>query len=487
MASLLTYLHALPKLHLYLLAAALTLVTTAALFLPNDQSSADEQLITTPIEAPEQNKRPETITLPLEVSSTHPADKLEPQDQRHLELAITTQNNSQIPAPVVADRPPSPEAVPVPVAVENWTEYKVKSGDSLTTLFKRAGLSSRDVYQVSQAASNQNALKYIKPGQTVAFLIEGGELQKLRHIRNRLQSTLIEHTEDGYVITEQERTPEARSVYAEADIRRSLFLDATEAGLPQRTIMQLAQIFGWDIDFALDIREGDHFRVLYEQDHLDGEALDQTRIIAAQFVNRGETFTAVRYTDSQGNSGYFSPDGRSMRKAFLRSPVDFSRISSRFNPERYHPVLGKKRPHRGVDYAASTGTPIKAAGDGKVIWRGTKGGYGRTVILQHGGNITTLYAHMSRYQKGVSNGSRVKQGQVIGYVGSSGLATGPHLHYEFRTNGVHRNPLTVELPAAEPIPAKERNAFTNEANRLMAELDRHSETQLAMNESGSQP
>ncbi len=487
MASLLTYLRALPKLHLYVLAAALTLVTTAALFLPDDQSSAKEQLITTSVKNSAPKENTDTITLPLEVSHTPVADDVAPETQHNPEPPVVVEGRTVVPAPVVASVSPSPAPIPVPAAVENWTEYKVKPGDSLTTLFKRAGLGSRDVYQVSQAASSQDALKYIKPGQTIAFLIEGGELQKLRHIRSRLHSTLVEHTDDGYVITEQERTPDAHSVYAEAEIRRSLFLDATDAGLPQRTIMQLAQIFGWDIDFALDIREGDRFRVLYEQDHLDGEALDQTRIIAAQFVNRGETFTAVRYTDSQGNSGYFSPDGRSMRKAFLRSPVDFSRISSRFKPERYHPVLGKKRPHRGVDYAASTGTPIKAAGDGKVIWRGTKGGYGRTVILQHGSNITTLYAHMSRYQKGVSNGSRVKQGQVIGYVGSSGLATGPHLHYEFRTNGVHRNPLTVELPAAEPVPAKERTAFKAEANRLMAELDRHSETQLAMNDNGSQP
>lgn len=373
----------------------------------------------------------------------------------------------------------------MPARVEDWVEYPIKSGDNLTTLFKRAGLGPREVYRVSQAVSGSDALKRLRPGQTLAFLIEDGLLRKLRHAQDQLNTTLIEMTDIGYQVQQLERTPEARTAYAEGSISRSLFLDAAEAGLSNKTIMQLAEIFGWDIDFALDIREGDHFRVLYEQDYLDAEPLDQSRILAAEFINQGKTFSAVRFTDSQGNSQYFAPDGRSMRKAFLRSPVDFSRISSRFKPERYHPVLGKKRPHRGVDYAAATGTAIKAAGDGKIIWRGTKGGYGRTIILQHGGNITTLYAHMSRYQKGLSNGSRVKQGQVIGYVGSSGLATGPHLHYEFRTNGVHRNPLTVALPAAKPIADKERTAFQAESKRLLAALNHQASTQLALSDQES--
>ncbi len=373
----------------------------------------------------------------------------------------------------------------MPARVEDWVEYPIKTGDNLTTLFKRAGLGPREVYRVSQAVSGSDALKRLRPGQTLAFLIEDGLLRKLRHAQDQLNTTLIEMTDIGYQVQQLERTPEARTAYAEGSISRSLFLDAAEAGLSNKTIMQLAEIFGWDIDFALDIREGDHFRVLYEQDYLDAEPLDQSRILAAEFINQGKTFSAVRFTGSRGDSQYFAPDGRSMRKAFLRSPVDFSRISSRFKPERYHPVLGKKRPHRGVDYAAATGTPIKAAGDGKIIWRGTKGGYGRTIILQHGGNITTLYAHMSRYQKGLSNGSRVKQGQVIGYVGSSGLATGPHLHYEFRTNGVHRNPLTVALPAAKPIADKERTAFQAESKRLLAALNHQASTQLALSDQES--
>ncbi|GAA0795439.1 peptidoglycan DD-metalloendopeptidase family protein [Marinobacterium sediminicola] len=380
---------------------------------------------------------------------------------------------------------PAPALKPVPQRVENWVEYPVKSGDNLTTLFKRAGLGPRDVYRISQAVSGSDALSRLRPGQTLAFLIEDGLLRKLRHAQDRLNTTLIELTDTGYQVQQLERTPESRTAYAEGTITRSLFLDASEAGLSNKTIMQLAEIFGWDIDFALDIREGDRFRILYEQDYLDDAPLDQSRILAAEFINQGKTFSAIRFTDSKGNSQYFAPDGRSMRKAFLRSPVDFSRISSRFKPERYHPVLGKKRPHRGVDYAAATGTPIKAAGDGKIIWRGTKGGYGRTIILQHGGNITTLYAHLSRYQKGLNNGARVKQGQVIGYVGASGLATGPHLHYEFRSNGVHKNPLTVALPAAEPVASEERAAFQAESERLLAVLNQHANIHLALSDEES--
>lgn len=423
----------------------------------------------------------DSTTLPMPV----------PMPEESATTATTTPAHSPDTKPDVAELLPEPsqqavEQKPVPARIENWVEYPVKSGDNLTTLFKRAGLGPRDVYRISQAVSGSDALQRLRPGQTLAFLIEDGLLRKLRHAQDQLNSTLLELTDSGYQVRKLERTPEPRTLYAAGTITRSLFLDAADAGLSNRTIMQLAEIFGWDIDFALDIREGDHFRVLYEQDYLDGEAINQSRILAAEFINQGKTFAAVRFTDSEGNSQYFAPDGRSMRKAFLRSPVDFSRISSRFKPERFHPVLGKKRPHRGVDYAAATGTPIKAAGDGKIIWRGTKGGYGRTVILQHGSNITTLYAHMSRYQKGLSNGSRVKQGQIIGYVGASGLATGPHLHYEFRVNEVHKNPLTVALPAADPIAERERPAFQAESQRLLSALNQHANTQLAQSEGSGQ-
>ncbi|PSL10490.1 murein DD-endopeptidase MepM/ murein hydrolase activator NlpD [Marinobacterium halophilum] len=455
---LLLTLRRLPKLHLTSAAIALATSIGAALLWP-------ESARIPPV--------PKHVALEASPTTSQPA-------QDTLTSSMPRMSDNILPA--VMDQP-----APIPERVENWVEYPIKSGDNLTTLFKRAGLGPRDVYKISQAVSGSESLQRLRPGQTFAFLIEDGLLRKLRHVQNRLNTTLIELTDSGYQVEKQVRTPDTRITYAEGTIKNSLFLDAAEAGLADNTIMQLAEIFAWDVDFALDLRTDDRFRVLYEQDYIDDEYLDQSRILAAEFTNRGRVFTAVRYTDSQGVSHYYTPTGDSMHKAFLRSPVDFRRISSGFKPERYHPVLGKKRPHRGVDYAAATGTPIRAAGDGKIIWRGTKGGYGRTLILQHGSNITTLYAHMSRYQKGLGNGSRVKQGQIIGYVGASGLATGPHLHYEFRIGGVHKNPLTVPLPAAAPVSAAERPAFEAEAVRLVTALKRQADTRLAMAPSENQP
>jgi murein DD-endopeptidase MepM/ murein hydrolase activator NlpD len=244
---------------------------------------------------------------------------------------------------------------------------------------------------------------------------------------------------------------DAYPVYREGTIESSLFEAAADADIPEDVIMNLVGIFGWDIDFSLDIRRGDRFGIVYEELYRDDVKIRSGRILAARFINNGKTYRAVLYTDPEGNSDYYSPDGKSMRKAFLRSPVEFSRISSRFSNKRWHPILSKWRSHKGVDYAAPRGTPVKAAGDGKVIHVGTQGGYGRLVVIRHGGRYTTAYGHLNGYARGIRVGAKVKQGQIIGYVGSSGLATGPHLHYEFRVNGVHRNPLTVKLPEAEPV------------------------------------
>jgi murein DD-endopeptidase MepM/ murein hydrolase activator NlpD len=243
--------------------------------------------------------------------------------------------------------------------------------------------------------------------------------------------------------------------------------------------MNLAAIFAWDVDFALDIRKGDGFSVVYEERWADGKRLRDGNVLAAEFQNQGDVFRALRYNVDEDRSEYFTPDGNSLRKAFLRAPVDFRRVSSNFNMGRLHPVLKVRRPHRGVDYAARTGTPIKAAGDGRIIHRGRKGGYGNTVILQHGGNITTLYAHMSNYAKGQRVGTRVRQGQIIGYVGQTGLASGPHLHYEYRVNGAHRNPRTVKLPEAEPVDPSLREDFLRATAPLVAELDALNQIRLA--------
>jgi len=386
----------------------------------------------------------------------------------------TTTINSTRASLTPAISTPSAQATP-----ETWQDHKIINGDNLTSLFKRAGLNARDVYQVSLAVKGTDVLSRLYPGQTLSFVIEDGKLIKLKHIRNRLESSLIKQTEEGYKTETITRSPEIIPRFAEGSIENSLFYDASQAGLSDRMIMELAAIFGWDVDFALDLRAGDSFNLIYEEKLLDGELIGEGNILAAQFVNRGEIFSAIRYTDSQENTSYFTPEGNSMRKTFLRSPIDFARISSSFKSRRKHPVLGLTRAHKGTDYAAKTGTPIKATGEGKIIWRGTKGGYGKCVIVQHGSNITTLYAHMSNYRKGQRSGSRIKQGDVIGYVGKTGLASGPHLHYEFRLNGVHKNPQTVKLPHAAPIAKSERAAFFAVAENAMAQLETYKATQLA--------
>ncbi|MDC9725410.1 MAG: peptidoglycan DD-metalloendopeptidase family protein [Gammaproteobacteria bacterium] len=368
----------------------------------------------------------------------------------------------------------------------NWQELTVKSGDNLSLIFPRVGLSARDVYNVAKLGKDIKPLLNLKPGQTIRFNIKEKNgtkyLQQLQLKLNPIKTFSVTSLNDSYQAELQTRDVEQRQMHASAQIKSSLFEAGIEAGLSDKLIMELAYIFGWDIDFALDLRKGDDFTLIYAEDYLDGDKIADGAILAAEFTNQGKIFRAIRYTDKNGRSQYYSPKGDSMRKAFSRTPVHFSRISSKFNPNRKHPVLKTSRPHRGVDYAAARGTPILATGDGKISFRGTKGGYGRTVVLTHGGKYTTLYAHMSKFKKGLRNGSRVKQGQTIGYIGSSGLATGPHLHYEFRVNGVHRNPLTVSLPKADALAKKYRPDFDLKSQPLLAQLDSLTNTNLALND-----
>jgi len=341
-------------------------------------------------------------------------------------------------------------------------------------------LSAGLLHDILNSSDEAKRLARIKPGEMLKVKIDReGNFLGLILERNAIKSLNVQAREDGFSTRTVERGLETRIASNSGVITNSLYQSAQRTGLSDQLIMELANIFGWDIDFALEIRAGDQFSLIYEDEYLDGELYGNGAILAAEFVNQGNVFRAVRYEDENGNSNYYSPDGRSMRKAFLRAPVDFRRISSRFTKVRWHPVLGKKRPHKGVDYAAATGTPIKAAGDGRVIFRGRKGGYGNTVIIQHGSQYTTLYGHMSSFKRSVQNGSRVKQGQTIGYVGKSGLATGPHLHYEFRVNGVHRNPLTVKIPAASPINARYKADFEKKSKPLLAQLEIISSTQVA--------
>lgn len=352
----------------------------------------------------------------------------------------------------------------------HWMEEKVRNGDTLSHIFKRVGLGSRDVHEVMIGKGDVALLKKIHPGQVMRFAIEEQKLEALEYVMSRTDSLMIELEDGAYHAQMEVKELVPYTSFAEGTIDSSLFLAAQKAGLSEGLTMELANIFGWDVDFALDIRQGDSFRVIYQEMHLDGEKVKDGDILAAQFTNAGETFTAIRYETSDRGASYFTPEGDSMRKAFLRSPIDFARISSHFNLSRKHPVLHTIRAHKGTDYAASRGTPIKATGDGKVVFAGKKGGYGKVVIIQHGQTYKTLYAHMNNYARGIRSGSRVRQGQVIGYVGSTGLATGPHLHYEFYVNGAVRNPVTVKLPHANPIARADKDAFLTLARQMEGQL-----------------
>ena len=393
------------------------------------------------------------------------------QDSDTITLPLTLPNQSATPTPATAP-PKDTSATETREPGGKWLEEKVKNGDSLSLIFDRLELSPTLLYNITNSGEEAKALVNIQPGETLRIrLDETGAFQKLVYRRSPINTLTVTRDKEGFHSRLITKELEKRVGHLSGTITNSLYIDAQEAGLSDSLIMEMANIFGWDIDFALEIRKGDRFSVIFEEQYLDGERYRSGPILAAEFVNRGKVFRALRYVDEKEEGDYFSPDGKSMRKAFLRAPVDFRRISSRFSKSRWHPVLGKKRPHRGVDYAAAIGTPVQASGDGKVIHVGKKGGYGKTIIIQHANRYTTLYGHLNGYRKGIRRGKRVKQGQTIGYVGKTGLATGPHLHYEFRVNGAHRNPLTVKLPEATPIAKKYREDFKQKSAPLLAQLD----------------
>jgi murein DD-endopeptidase MepM/ murein hydrolase activator NlpD len=352
-----------------------------------------------------------------------------------------------------------------------WESVKVESGDNLALIFKRKRLSPQMLYNIMALGKDTDILKRLRPGQELRFLFEDGEFEALQYDVDLTDTLYIQKLGDIYSAEILETELETIVKTASGTIKDSLFLAGKNSGLSDNMIMQLISLYGWDIDFALEVRKGDQFHVIYEERYKDGEKVQDGPILAAEFINREKSFTSVRYTHVDGHSDYYAENGNSMRKAFIRTPVEFARISSRFSLGRKHPILNKIRAHKGVDYAASRGTPIKAAGEGVVKLAGRKGGYGKTIIIQHGGQYTTLYGHLSRYARGIKRSKHVRQGQIIGYVGSTGLATGPHLHYEFRVNGVHRNPLTVKLPKAVRIPDILMDEFKTQTEPLLAQLN----------------
>ena len=353
---------------------------------------------------------------------------------------------------------------------EQWQTVTVKEGDNLSLIFSRLAISKNDLYQILSLGEDTQSLKRLKPGQVLRLKFEDSKVEELVHESDLTHTLKVKKTDDEFEAEIIEEKPEIKVATSVGSIQDSLFLSGQKAGLSDNVIMQMFDIFGWDIDFVLDIRKDDEFRVVYEELYKNGEKIKDGKILAAEFINQGRVFKAVRYVDFEEQPGYYSEQGKSMRKAFLRTPVNFTRISSHFNLERKHPVLNKIRAHKGVDYAAPLGTPVKSTGNGKVLFVGTKNGYGNTVIVQHGGKYTTLYAHLSRFSRGLKKGNRIEQGQTIAYVGKTGLATGPHLHYEFRVDGLHRNPLTVDLPKSLPLPEQYMKDFIEQTKPLLTQL-----------------
>ncbi len=355
---------------------------------------------------------------------------------------------------------------------DQWQKIRVVSGDSLSIIFDRMKISPAVLYTIMTSGQDTRALKFLLPGQELRFRMKDGRLQALEYDQDMLTTLQINHENGAYTSKLIKIDLDIKVLETSATIDSSLFIAGQKAGLSDNLIMQLVAIYGWDIDFALDIRKDDRFKLIYEEQYKEGQKVGEGPILAAEFINQGKKFRSVRFKMPDGTTEYFADTGDSMRKAFLRTPLNFTRISSGFSLSRKHPVLNRIRAHKGVDYAAPTGTPVNSAGNGTIVSAGTNGGYGRTVVIQHGSEYSTLYAHLSKFAKGLKKGMRIKQGQTIGYVGQSGLATGPHLHYEFRVKGVHRNPLTLPFPKAESIPSALMADFKKSTAPLLSQLDK---------------
>jgi murein DD-endopeptidase MepM/ murein hydrolase activator NlpD len=425
----------------------------------------------------------------------HPATSPEPSPARHLLpwvfgsamalmvavlVARTAESLASIPerlnAPAVERPYPLPELeaaadVTLERLDEAWLEHRIRPGESFFQAMRAMGFGPGTVQSVIDAGEQARSLLDLKPGQVLRANAADGELLALDLEIDPLNKLEIRRDFDGYSALLHTRPTQTVQAQAAGVINSSLYMSAQQAGLSDRLILELAEMFGWDIDFTQDLQPGDRFAVIYNEVTLDGEKVRDGDILAAEFINKGKVLRAVRYTDPDGRVAVYKPDGSSMRKAFNRNPLPVTRITSRFNPNRLHPIFKTVRPHRGVDYGAATGTPVQVTGDGQVAFAGRQGGYGNVIIIDHGRGNRTLYAHLSRFAPKMRVGQRVNQGQVIGYVGSTGWATGPHLHYEFQVNGQTRDPLTVALPNAQPLPDAYRRHFLTQTSGWVAKLD----------------
>ncbi len=347
---------------------------------------------------------------------------------------------------------------------------EIKRNDSLFSILKRLGIEEKNIVTLVNS-DRSNLLAQIKIGKTLEVGISDfNKVISLNYIKDFKSGVRAKKSGEVYEIEEYELNTEKYRVFKNIEINNSLYVDGLKEGLPDSVIMDLVYIFGWDIDFVHDIRPGDSYSLIYEEVFVNGEKKLDGDILIAEFINRDRTHTAIRYKLQNGFSEYFSLEGRNVKKAFLRSPVKFSYISSSYNLKRRHPILHKIRAHTGVDYAASRGTPVRTTGDGTVVFADKKGGYGNLVEIKHTEDYSTRYAHLNKFHSKIKVGKKVNQSETIGYVGRTGTATGDHLHYEFRVNGKHTNPLTVKLPNAKPIHENDKDSYGLYAEKILADL-----------------
>jgi murein DD-endopeptidase MepM/ murein hydrolase activator NlpD len=370
--------------------------------------------------------------------------------------------------PTPSDAPTTNAAITPPL----WQIGQIRHDDTLSSLLERFNVRNPEAIDYLRQAQEASQLaRQLRPGRTLLTkTTPEGELLELQFQMDINRALVVKKASNGYQASEMPLVLENRVLVKSAEIHSSLFGATDAANIPDQIAIQLANIFSSEIDFNQDLRRGDRFTVIYEASFSNGELIKTGRILGSEFVNQGKSYSAVLYRAPDGRESYYTPDGKSLQKAFLRSPLEFSRISSGFSLTRLHPILQTMRAHKGVDYAAPTGTLVKAVSDATILFIGQQGGYGNVVMLQHAGGISTVYGHLSRFASGLHKGEHIAQGEAIGYVGMTGLATGPHLHYEFRVHGEHRDPLTVALPTTIPLPANQHAEFDRQAQPLTAQL-----------------
>ena len=383
-------------------------------------------------------------------------------------IYIDSEINKPVPVEEISIIEEINESLPM---IKNTVFHEVKKGESLSVIFEEKEISLNTAYKIFNF-DKDNLLSSIRPGDKMEFNYLNEDLVNIEIIKDKINSILIDLSQD-VLIKKQEKIIQNIKSFNKGKIKSSFYQDALKAGMPESIIMDFVYIFGWDVDFIFDVRKGDEFSVIFETEYTEGEQISNGDIVFAEFVNQGESYRAQRFFDDVQGKQYFDEKGNNVRKAFLRAPLDFAYISSHFNPNRMHPILHKIKAHNGVDYAAKRNTPVQASGDGVISFVGEKSGYGRTVEIKHGGNIKTLYAHLERFNARSKVGNKVKQGEIIAYVGDSGRATGTHLHFEFWQGKKRTDPVKVKLPSAKPINKNQLEDFKSLVNINLKKLNEY--------------